>query len=69
MPELGQQFFYNLFLLVVLFAGTGLLGLGAEKIATILGFGNHKKLSYKLDNLYKELETGKEINVKDYLCE
>ncbi len=69
MPELGQSFFNGLFLLVVLFGGTGLLGYGAEKIATILGFGNHKKLSYKLDKLYKDLETGKEINVKEYLCE
>lgn len=67
MPELGQDLLKGIFWLVVLLGTTGILGQVAEHIATMLGFGNHKKLSYKLDNLYTELQTGKEINVKEYL--
>ena len=47
----------------------GMFGEMAYKLAEKLGFGEWNKLSYKLDSLYKELETGKEINVKEYLCE
>jgi len=46
-----------------------LLSQVAFRIAEMLGFGNYDSLSYKLDSLYQELETGKEINVKDFLDE
>lgn len=46
-----------------------LLSQVAFRIAEMLGFGNYDSLSYKLDSLYKELETGKEINVKEFLNE
>lgn len=55
-------------LLAVLILGA-LLGQVAYKVAVMLGFGNYDSLSYKLDSLYQELETGKEINVKDFLNE
>lgn len=61
-------FMYALGFLFVL----ALLGIFAEvgyKLAEMFGFGNFNKLSYKLDNLYEELETGKEINVKEFLDE
>ena len=70
MTELGIEFtrlfliFYGVFG-VCLLIGAG-LEKGAEKIAQILGFGDHKKLSFVLDNLYKDLEGGQAINVKEY---
>ena len=70
MTELGIEF-TRIFLIFFIVFGTSLLigaGLekGAEKIAQILGFGDQKKLSFVLDNLYKDLEGGRAINVKEY---
>lgn len=73
MTELGIEF-TRLFIIFFIVFGISLLigaGLekGAEKIAQVLGFGDQKKLSFVLDNLYQDLEGGQAINVKEYFDE
>ena len=73
MTELGIEF-TRLFIIFFIVFGISLLigaGLekGAEKIAQLLGFGDQKKLSFVLDNLYQDLEGGQAINVKEYFDE
>lgn len=43
----------------------------AVKLAEMLGFGDYRAISFteKLDQLHAELETGKEVNVREFLNE
>ena len=66
MTDLGIEFTRLFFIFLSVFAISGFIGAGLEKIAQLFGFGDRKKLSFVLDNLYKELEGGQAINVKEY---
>tara|TARA_R100001460_G_scaffold72985_1_gene113837 strand:+ start:129 stop:353 length:225 start_codon:yes stop_codon:yes gene_type:complete len=73
MTELGIEFTRLLIIFFIVFGISLLIGAGlekgAEKIAQVLGFGDQKKLSFVLDNLYQDLEGGQAINVKEYFDE